>query len=50
MGLNFAISFSGSEKKLTPAQQRRADKFDRDAAAATAREARKLERQVERQL
>ncbi len=44
MGMNLAMSFSGSREKLTSAQQRRADRFERDAAAAVERENRKLER------
>ncbi len=42
MSLNIAISGGGSDRKLTKAQQRRADKFNRDAAAAVQRELEKL--------
>ncbi len=31
MGMNIAINVSGSDRKLTKAQQRRADKFNADA-------------------
>lgn len=50
MAMNMTISFSGSEKKLTKAQQRRAEKFDRDAETAMLKESVKAVIQLARRV
>lgn len=45
-GMNMTISVAQTERKLTKAQRRYIEKYSRDAAAATAKEVRKLNRRV----